>query len=98
MKINYECISIDAVVHLGKYDLPLVCLYISLRAAQDFGGTHFANLLQTEEAKCLDACLSSHNRKFPLLEREVFSFFNRKNRLQRKDMERFPIPRKNGPQ
>lgn len=47
MKINYECISIDAVIHLGKYDLPLICLYTSLGAAQDFGGAHFANLLQT---------------------------------------------------
>lgn len=29
---------------LGKYDLLLVCLYTSLRAAQDFEGSHFANL------------------------------------------------------
>lgn len=40
------------------------------------------NSSKTEEAKCLNACLSLRNRKFPLLETEAFSFFNRKNMLQ----------------
>lgn len=80
---------------VGKCDLLFVCLYTSLRAAQDFERTHVLqisfivqiqiarlslreNNSKTEETKCLDAWLSLCNRKFPLLEIEAFSFFNRK--------------------
>lgn len=37
---------------VGEYDLLFDCLYTSLRAAQDFEGTRFANFLYCTAMEC----------------------------------------------